>query len=61
MEMRVSMLTLPDNSFDDRSSVALLIDDSAAMQKLLSLRLRNDGLDVISAMSGEEGIRAAQE
>lgn len=61
MEMRVSMLALPDNSFDDRSSIALLIDDSAAMQKLLSLRLRNDGLDVISAMSGEEGVRAAQE
>ena len=60
MEMRVPMLSLPDNSLDERSSVALLIDDSPAMHKLLSLRLRNDGLDVISAMSGKEGVLAAQ-
>lgn len=61
MEMRVPMLAFPEGSFDDNSSLVLLIDDSEAMHRLLSLRLRNDGLEVSSAMSGEEGVRKATE
>ncbi len=60
MEMRVPMM-VPEGSLDEQSSVALLIDDSPTMHKLLSLRLRSEGLEVLSALSGADGVREAQE
>lgn len=46
---------------EDKVPVALLIDDSPDVHRLLAMRLRSEGLEVASATSGPEGIRAATE
>ncbi len=42
-------------------SKILLIDDEEAIVRLLSMSLRSDGYDVVTALSGEEGLQTFQE
>lgn len=39
--------------------MALLIDDSPDVHRLLAMRLRSEGIDVVGARSGEEGLEIA--
>jgi len=55
---RVSTAT---TSFEELKPVALLIDDSPDVHKLLSMRLRSEGIDVLSAGDGAEGLRLARD
>ena len=50
-----------DGVLEESSPVALLIDDSPDVHRLLSMRLRNEGIELASATSGEEGVRVAQQ
>lgn len=49
------------SSLEEMRPVALLIDDSPDVHKLLALRLRSEGIDVVSAADGAEGLRIARE
>jgi diguanylate cyclase (GGDEF)-like protein len=49
------------SSFEEMRPVALLIDDSPDVQKLLTMRLRGEGIDVLSAGDGVEGLRLVRE
>ncbi|HZW09758.1 MAG TPA: diguanylate cyclase [Phycisphaerales bacterium] len=51
----------PPFSPEEMKPVALLIDDSPDVHKLLGMRLRSEGIDVLSAGSGAEGLRLARE
>ena len=42
-------------------SKILLIDDEEAIVRLLSMSLRSDGHDVVTALNGEEGLEVFQE
>lgn len=46
---------------EEQAPVALLIDDSPDVHRLLAMRLRSDGIDVVSATNGAEGVRIAEE
>ena len=46
---------------DEAHPSALVIDDSPDVHRLLSARLRNEHLSIISATDGEEGLRLATE
>lgn len=47
-------------SSDETRPTALLIDDSPDVHRLLCARLRNEGMDLLSATTGEEGLAQAQ-
>lgn len=59
MEILTPNLAAPDSAGDDRRPIALLIDDSPDVHRLLSMRLRSEGIDVVSATSGDDGLRSA--
>lgn len=50
----------PTHEPDDALQRVLLIDDCADVHRLLEVRLRNEGIEVISAESGECGIELAR-
>jgi diguanylate cyclase (GGDEF)-like protein len=54
-------LATPEGALEERTPVALLIDDSPDVHRLLAMRLRSEGIDVVSATTGSDGIRIAQE
>ena len=45
---------------DQQTPTVLVIDDSIDMHRLFMVRLRSEQLDIVSAMSGEEGIELAR-
>lgn len=61
IDLRVPTLHDRDQPVEDQPPVALLVDDSPDVHKLLSLRLQSDGLNVIGATSGAEGVKLALE
>ncbi len=50
-----------DSTPKDESPIVLLIDDSPMIHRLLTFKLKNEGLEFLSAFSGEEGLELAQE
>jgi diguanylate cyclase (GGDEF)-like protein len=56
-----TLITTAVHHEDERAPVALLIDDSPDVHRLLAMRLRAEGLEVASAASGAEGIRLTAE
>jgi diguanylate cyclase (GGDEF)-like protein len=54
-------VTTAMSSLEEMKPVALLIDDSPDVHKLLGMRLRSEGIDVLSAGNGTEGLRLARE
>lgn len=48
-------------SLEEKTPVALLIDDSPDVHRLLVMRLRSEGIDVVSATTGADGVRLAEE
>lgn len=61
MDVRVPTLTVSHAALDEQKSVALLIDDSPDVHRLLSIRLRNDGLELLGATCGADGVRKTRE
>jgi diguanylate cyclase (GGDEF)-like protein len=61
MEIHTPTMESAASSLEDTTPVALLIDDSPDVHKLLSMRLRSDGIDLVSAITGPEGLRIAEE
>jgi len=45
---------------DDSKPILLIIDDSEDVHRLLKARLRSEPLDIVSAMSGAEGLQKAK-
>ncbi len=54
-----TMATASD-AHDEKRPVALLIDDSPDVHRLLAMRLRSEGIDVVKAVSGTKGLQVAQ-
>ncbi|MBK7405496.1 MAG: diguanylate cyclase [Phycisphaerales bacterium] len=59
MEILTPSPTAGGEPTEDRRPVALLIDDSPDVHRLLAMRLRSEGIDVVSATSGEQGLGIA--
>ena len=61
MEVSTPTTAATSDAHDEKTPVALLIDDSPDVHRLLAMRLRSEGIDVVSATSGAEGLTMAQE
>lgn len=60
MEGPTPTMAAASDALDETTPVALLIDDSPDVHRLLAMRLRSEGIDVVSASSGSEGLAMAQ-
>ncbi|MFG0325766.1 MAG: diguanylate cyclase [Phycisphaerales bacterium JB037] len=54
-------MTIDVSQLNDTSARVLLIDDSVDVHRLLKARLRHEGLEVVCASSGPEGLEIARQ